>query len=570
MRYLLTILLIFTGAFQQLLSQEYTASATVSKNPVAVNEIFQLTVTVTNVNGQVKMPVIPGLAQRRGISTGQNHSIVNGQRQSEYTFGYTFQAQREGTIQIPAIQVSSSKGVFVTEPIELKVVSAREATGTQGAARGRNDDIFVAVEPSRRKVYLGQELVLNYYIYSRYTGLELENYTFPDLDGFWTETVSNENATWQRTAVNGVAYNRALLKSDVVFPQQSGTFKIENFKITGLVRTSFFNRNRVEAKSRPVTIEVLPLPPGKTGDFLGTYSNLQMKVDLSKTEFRANEAFNLEITLKGKGNLKLLQSPKIDFPKDFEVFEPKVRDNIRIEKSGESGSRTYTYVVIPRVPGNYSIPAISASYFDPASQQYRKLKEGEMRFNVERGSADPGDSYVFDSRTDVEVINQDIRYIKPHTKQLKPMNALFYGSGVFWGLFALAPIGFLLALFFHHKQRQRRSDMAGYRSSIAKRVAKKWLKEAAASVDDPDHFYAALLKALETYVSDKFGLARSNLSKAEIKQAFNSHGQLEMGEQIVDLMEYCEMARFSSDGAEVATTKLQEAQELITKIEQSK
>lgn len=570
MRHLLTILLFLTGAFQQLLSQEYTASATVSKNPVAVNEIFQLTVTLTNVNGEVKMPKIPGLAQHRGISTGQNHSIINGKRQSEYTFGYTVQAQREGIIQIPAIQVSTSKGMLVTEPIALKVVRAGKSTESQNAASSRNDDIFVTIEPSRRKVFLGQEITLNYYVYSRYTGLELENYIFPDLDGFWAESVSNDNATWQRTAVNGIAYNRALLKSDVVFPQQSGTFKIGSFQITGLVRTSFFNRNRVEAKSRALTIEVLPLPSGQPEDFLGTYSKLQMKVVLSKDEFRTNEAFNLEITLKGNGNLKLLQSPKIEFPKDFEVFEPKVRDNIRIEKSGESGSRIYTYVVIPRVPGNYSIPAITTSFFDPTSQQYRTLREEEMSFIVERGSSDPNDSYVFDSRTDVELINQDIRYIKPYTKKLEAMNALFYGSGLFWGLFALAPLGFLFALFVHFKQRQRRSDMAGYRSSIAKRVANRWLKEAATSVNDPDHFYAALIKALETYVSDKFGLARSDLSKAGIKQSFKSHGQPHLGEQMVELIEWCEMARFSSDGAEVATTKLKEAQELITQIEQSK
>jgi hypothetical protein len=131
-------------------------------------------------------------------------------------------------------------------------------------------------------------------------------------------------------------------------------------------------------------------------------------------------------------------------------------------------------------------------------------------------------------------------------------------------------LGFLFALFLRRKQQERLSDMAGYKSAKARKVAQKWLKEAASSVDDPDHFYAALIKALESYVSDKFGLSRSDLSKPSIRETFRSRNMPELGNRMVELISWCEMARFSSKGAEVATVKLKEAQELITHIEQSK
>jgi hypothetical protein len=569
MKYILSISLLVLSLCGSLYGQEMSASVSVSKNPVVVNELFEITVTTSNISGQVRMPQIDGLVFRRGVSNGQNHSIVNGKRQSEYTYGYSVQAKRTGEIKIPPIQVNTARGVLTTSPLVVKILSNQESARNESRSNN-NVDLFVAVEPSKRKAYLGQGITLNYYIYSRYSGLELENYTFPDLDGFWSESVPNENASWQRTNVNGIAYNRALLKSDIVFPQQSGNFRIENFAITGLVRTSFFNRNRVEAKSRPVTIEVLPLPPGQPQNFLGTYISLRMEVELSKTAFNANEAFNLEVTFRGNGNLKLLEAPKIEFPKEFEVFEPKVKDSIKIESKGESGSRKYTYVVIPRLPGDYTIPQIATSFFNPAKNEYQKLTHSGMNFTVERGAKNVDDSYIFDSRTDVEILNQDIRYIKDKVGPLRPLASIFYGSILFWSLFVFPPIAFFVAIYLRRRHKKLHSDQVGYKRMTARKTAQKWLKEASTSTGNSDKFFTALLKGLESYVSNKFNLSRSDLSKDQIQDAFTRNGLDQEGRSILELISWCEMARYSPHSTTVATEKLNEAEAIISKIEQTK
>ena len=119
-------------------------------------------------------------------------------------------------------------------------------------------DLVTAIEPSKRTVYLGEPLVLTYKIYNRYTNLDVRNYDIPELEGFWKETVQTPDARWEPQLVNGKRYNVATVRQIVAFPQQTGTFTLRDFDLTGYLRINFL---RAATSKPPATLSALKSSP---------------------------------------------------------------------------------------------------------------------------------------------------------------------------------------------------------------------------------------------------------------------------------------------------------------------
>ena len=118
--------------------------------------------------------------------------------------------------------------------------------------------MVTAIEPSKRTVYLGEPLVLTYKIYNRYTNLDVRNYDIPELEGFWKETVQTPDARWEPQLINGKRYNVATVRQIVAFPQQTGTFTLRDFDLTGYLRINFFEGRDVKP---PATLSPLKSSP---------------------------------------------------------------------------------------------------------------------------------------------------------------------------------------------------------------------------------------------------------------------------------------------------------------------
>ena len=152
----------------------------------------------------------------------------------------------------------------------------------------------------------------------------------------------------------------------------------------GTMQQTYLKRVPVILKSPSVTINVLPLPHTDKS-FWAEVGHYSIKVSTDKNSVKANDAITLTGTITGEGNIKLIDSLPFQFPADFDHYDPKITDKISVTNPGVSGSRTFTYVLIPRHQGKYTIPATEFTYFDPARKEYVTLKLDEMSFDVAKG-----------------------------------------------------------------------------------------------------------------------------------------------------------------------------------------
>lgn len=564
----LLLMLLLCGAFS-LNAQDAAFEAVVNKNPVGQNESFQYSLVLRNMNGRIQQPDFSGFQVLGGPNQDRSVRIFNGKRVSEFTVTWILAAKEPGIVMIdPAVATVNGKKVK-SNSIKLEV---KKGTSFPNKSQA-NTDLMVGIEVSQSTAYVGEQITVVYKLYSRYPDLQFQELEYPSSDGFWTETVEEEVLNWdpRYANINGVQYRQATMKTEVLYPQRAGEFSIDPVKLEAVGKRGFFdNYRKLIASCEGVKIKVKPLPESPGGVELGTFDQLGMKVSTDRTAVPANEAVTLSIKFSGKGNLKLLDSPEINFPPDLEVFEPKRVDKINVGKAGISGSRSFEYVIIPRTEGTYTIPALQMSYFDPGSKSYKSLNSEEIVLNVSKGTGE-NSSYTYNSKTDVSILNTDIRFIITDASAIKAVDDRFFGSAVYYGL-TLAPIlAFGLFLFRKRREQSISENPEEWRMKQAGKVAKKHLSEARKELGKGDSkaFYGTLLQAIQGYLTSKFGIQLSELNERTLKEKLGPSLTEELSSELNELIRDAEMARFAGLGNTSEQDMLNRAEALISKIEKN-
>jgi len=267
----------------------------------------------------------------------------------------------------------------------------------------------------------------------------------------------------------------------------------------------------VNAYSKPVTIEVLPLPEeNRPEGFNGAVGNFQYKVQVTRNQLKANEAFNLKMTISGKGNLKLIGAPILALPEGFETYEPKTSDNVN--------SKTFDYLVIPRNEGEFSLTGLDFSYFNLENKKYVTIPAGEIKMNVL--PADPGSSgaQVYTSQSQVKQTENDIRYIKKGDFVLLKSETEFFNSFNHFMLLISPILGLMAVLFLRRNHIKNNSNQVLVKERKAARLAKKQLLAAEKLMleNKKDEFYTEILNALNNYLSHKLNIPAADLSREKI------------------------------------------------------
>ncbi len=569
---LFAMLIAFTGA-----AQEITFTATVDRNSIATGEHIKLTVALTNSQEQFTPPDLGGLVILQGPFESSSFNYVNGRMSSSVSRTWVITATQPGTYTIGAAKVRVGGGIIQTDPITIEVVKGNSRPTDPGAAQGqqRDPNLFVTIALSKNKAYVGEQVVASYVLYSRYPNIELSKYDLPALNGFWSEDIELQNDGWEDRpeTVNGVQYRVAVLKKQLLFAQRAGRLRIEPAELTCVVNRSFFSRGTtIRIASNPAELIAMDLPPGAPADFSGAVGELDLSVEVDRTQLQANEAIEMNVRISGRANLKLLDAPSIAFPTDLEVYDPKVNDKINTTENGMSGSREFQYLVIPRHEGIYEIGPIGMSYFDTRTGQYRSLSKEPIRIEVSPGTGTPQASGTPRTGREVQVIDHDIRYIRTGDLDLRPHGSSFFGSVQWWAAMATPALGFLLFLAWHGRNEAERADEAGTRRKKADRIARKRLSEAekALQQDRKEPFYAALSKALNGYLADKFSLGVADVNATTLKEklaALPDGGSI--ADRYVDLIAACDMARFAPVEDRPRRDLYEQAVELIGNIERT-
>jgi len=334
-----------------------------------------------------------------------------------------------------------------------------------------------------------------------------------------------------------------------------------------VARPSFFDsgyRNiELSVSSRERTVEVKSLPAGAPASFNGAVGKFDISTRVSKQEVKANEAINYKISVSGNGNIKLIEPFAISFPSDFDQFDPEIQQNVNNTASGASGSKTFDYLLIPRYAGNFTIPSVDFSYFNPSTGRYQTLTTQSFAIEVAEGEGD-GSGAVVTSRggkEEVQILDRDIRYIKQDALGLHTRDVFFLGSALFWGIAGVGLVLFAAFMVFWARRQKRSKNAALVRNRQASKISQKRLKTAHKYLKarDEQNFYEEVLKALWGYVSDKFNIRQADLNRDTLKALLQKHKvQQEVIEQLHDVLDTCEYARYAPASSSTGMDQLYE------------
>ena len=591
-----------------------------AKRQVMVGERFQVVFEANAEGRNFQAPSFEGFNVLGGPFTSSSSSvqIVNGSisRTTKNTFTFALQAAQEGTFRIGSASLTVKGNKVSSEPFEIKVVpddgSYSASSGGNGSQQGSasqntsdpqvsGKDLFFKVIPSKKSVYVGEQVVLTYKLYTRIPVSSLSVSRSPSYAGFWTKDITDNNGGNLRQSseyINGVEYTTAEIQKIILVPQRGGSLTLEPMVIecVAQVRTQsnrrqsndpfdvffndpFFNRNianvRKELSTNSLTIDVKNLPDnGKPASFAGAVGDYNFKSEIDKTELKTNEAFTLTLTVSGTGNVELLQMPTPVFPPDFEVYDPKITMNVNNNANGLSGTKKAEYLVIPRRAGNFTVPAVEFSYFDPSKGAYQTLSSQPYEIKVEKGKGgDEGSSggIYASNQEGIKYLGSDIRHIMTGNAHLKPMHTVFFGSAAYFVVLLVLLVLFVILLFVLKKREQLSKDTAANRNRKADKVARGRLKSAAQflKAKDQDKFYVEMSQALWGYIADKLGIERSKLSMDTVNETMKAKNVPdELTQQFIDTLNSCEFARFAPGSAEAKMDDLyQRGIDVISKAE---
>jgi hypothetical protein len=591
---ILLVLISFNSGAQEV---RFNASA---PPVVEVGENFRLTYSLNVQANDIRLPDLGNFQFVAGPSTSRSSSvqIINGQRTEtqSITFTYTLRATRTGNYTIEGATVNVGADQHLSNPVEIVVVSDSQGRssvpGTQvprTAARPsdtKGEDLFVRIMFDKREVYQGEALVATIKLFSKLDITGIENVRFPSFSGFFQQEIEIPPLrSLDREVIDGVIYGTGLLRQVILFPQRSGEISIEPFEMDALVRQrtprrgsmfdDFFGgieTRRIRVESPRHTVNVKPLPDGRPPRFNGAVGDFSLNVDIDPRELAANEAVNLKVTVNGRGNLQLLGKPEIDFPPDFEVYDPNVRNNIRNGEKGQEGSITWEYLLIPRSGGEFVIPPVEFSYFNPQNASYRTLNSERLSLLVNQGEGDGSRSFSGTAREDLRIVGSDIRFIKTGGVLLTRIGADPFSSFRFYLWFIIPFLIFITLIIFHRKSIRDKSDISLVKARRATRMVRRRLRNAGRFLKENNHqqFFEEILRAQWDYLSDKLLIPVSELNREKARAALiEKHVPENDTDRLIEIINECEFARYAPRSQSTGMNRIyEETIQIITSVEQ--
>lgn len=579
MRSFIIVLLLCVIGGAKVFAQEtkFTASA---PSVVEVGEQFRLSFVLNKQGENLQVPTLQGFDLLAGpsLSTSFNTSIINGkmEQSSEYTYTYVLEAREEGEYTVAPATITVDGKEYKSSPLKIKVIKGSDkpkgsnSASSSGIREDRgsstitDNDLFLIMEVSRNSLYVGESLTATLKVYARVNLVDVQGKKIPPFDGFLTEDVKIPQIRLEREEYDGKIYDRVgVLQKTILFPQHAGTLTIDPYELICVVRQrvagrsnsifdDFFGQSRdvrVICKSKPVKITVKPLPEaGKPLGFSGMVGTLAMTTSTSTDTLRANDALTYKVVLRGTGNMKLLEAPKISFPHDFDVYDPKVIKDI----NGTSGTVTFEYLVIPRYAGEYKIPAVQYSYFDPQSGTYKILTGKEYTVRVAKGNESgqgTGDAALQSfKKEDVRMLGQDIRYIKTGKSDLRQRGVQYFATMEYWLSFLIPFVLFVVGMILNRRRIKANADLVRVKSKTANKMAQKRLRAAAVAMKagNSELFYQEVLNALWGYVSYKLNISASELNRDNISDHLTRRGaDATLIQGFIEVLDHCEYARYA-------------------------
>ena len=508
-------------------------------------------------------------------SSESSFQMVNGHTSSSssITYTYTLYAAKSGVYNIPAAHARVGGKQISSRPAKVTVVGSAQGRGNNSPKMHEDDnyqphmkaagsaisgrDLFIKVSANKKKVYEQEPILLTYKVYTLVDLTQLEG-KMPELTGFHTQEIPlPQQKSFHIERVNGKPYRTVTWSQYVMYPQMTGKMEIPSITFKGIVVQqnrsvdpfeAFFNGGSgyVEVKRNIVApsikIDVLPLPQ-KPANFSGGVGKFNISAQLNKNELKAGDPLSLRIVVGGIGNLKLIKQPVVNFPKDWDKYDPKVTDKTKLTSNGLEGNMIYDILAVPRNQGHYTIPPVELTYYDTSLNQYKTIKT--QSFEIEVAKGDGSRSSVVDYSKDQP---KDIKDIKKGDAELHSVDNFFFGSVGYLMSLLIPFVAFVALLVIFRKRAIDNADLVKMKGKKANKIATKRLRQANKLMlaGKSNEFYDEVLRALWGYVGDKLNMPAEKLSRENISEKLQSHNVDDNTiSKFLSAIDDCEMMRFA-------------------------
>ena len=544
----------------------------------------------------------PSTSRSSSFSMSNGHTTSS----STTTFTYVVVPTEEGTLKVPAatIQVGGKSIKSGTASIEVLPASQQQSQQPSNGQQGGNSrqqrqqqgntnsgqisgqDLYMTVTANRQKIYEQEAVTLTYKLYTLVNIQQISG-EMPQIDGCHVQEMDRgAQLSLKYERVNGRNYGTAVWKQYVLFPQKTGKLKIPSITFDTQVEVvnhsmdpfdiffgggSLSQMVRKQIKAPAVEIEVLPLPSPKPDNFSGAVGKFTVSATLTPEQVNANDAATLRLVVSGQGNMKLMKAPKINFPQDFEVYDPKENNKTTNTATGAKGNIIYDYVVVPRHGGKFAIPPVEFCYFDPEKERYNTVRTDSFSLAVAKAKGQPV-AYTREQE-DLNVLSSDIRFIK--LGELEGVETDdFFGTSSYWLTYTLLFAAFIVAFLWLRHQQKLNPNSWSVKGKKAGKVASRRLKKASKLLHEKDDaaFYDEVMRALLGYAGDKLSLPVGELTKDNVISKLTSKGvEQAVVDAFIAVLSDCEFARYAptSDSNMTKEKIYQQASDVITQMNAS-
>ena len=571
MKFFLLILVAISTPGLRGYCDELNVSAEVNRSEISVGSSLQLTITVEGSKSfkSLELPDIEGF-EIVSSQSSTDISIVNGSYSKSNRFHYTLLALEEGEFTIPGLSISAGGSTYTTEPIEINVTGTQQLNPPSDDGSGNiNEKVFLTLEVDKEEVYLNEPVGVTVKLYISDIAVRVVEYPQFDnpaikLDGF------KEHNQYQQV-IGGIRY-QVIEFNSVVYPTREGNLelgpvrlKCNLLKDSGDQRRRFGNRlndffnddifdnffrsyekHPVVLASERKNINVLPLPKqGKPKGFNNTVGKFNFEAEISPTNVKVGDPITLRMKIGGKGNLDLLEFPRLMENDDIKLYEPNIKE--------ENGIKSFEQVVIPKNDRIKKIPSLEFSYFDPELKQYQTIVRGPFPIEVtSQGTQE--DLAIIGTQRPVEIgveefFGKDIVYLKSELGSLKRKGYAFYNYWWFYFILMIISAFWVGGFVYYKRTHKLETDIVYAKRLHAPRFARKSLGLARKSLSEGNtlEFYDHIYQTLQLYLRNKLHLSPGAVSTETLMQ----HKLLKdvNKENIKDIelaLEECSQVRYAS------------------------
>jgi hypothetical protein len=404
---------------------------------IGENQAWTIHVSVSNeqLRGYDNFPDIEGF-RKRGTSTQSQTSIVNGKMSSMQGVIMTYTPTKQGTFTLPAFKMkvngqiisSNGKKIKVGPPIQVQSRDPFRSFFDDDAFGAKREtefvdvkeDAFLALTTNKDEVYVGEGFTtsLSFYVAESNRAPMQFHDLGPQLSDIlkklrpsacWEENFNIENIEGESVEIGGKGYTQYKIYQAVYYPLNNKqvdfpSVGLEMIKFKVAKNPSFFGQNRQEDfktfYSKPKTVKVKDLPPHPLRDVVAV-GDYRLDEKITSPSGETGKSIAYEYNVYGEGNISAIEKPNIQKSQTFDFFEPNVKQNINRENGRVTGTKAFSYFIIPQEPGNFDLKDyVNWTFFNPKTKKYDTLKSkvslvitGESKKNDFISSSDGGSFY---------------------------------------------------------------------------------------------------------------------------------------------------------------------------------